>query len=621
MKLTKARIKNFKSIQDSTEFDIDDRITCLVGKNQAGKTALLEALNRRSGIVDLTYTLEDEDCQIIKERFGDECLKDESPTITLKNSNLHAGLNVDLDATVRYLIENTKLPKKQKDKLLGIKDIKTQVEEIEAQYNLLTEKEQINDLNGLRSEFRLIAQNGLPNIIYTEILQSRIPQSRYINEYHEIEGKVNLTELQSRINSHQLNNSDHALRAIIDDTTLRQILSHGTNSSIAQEEHNYIKNIESKANKILTSWSQNEYQQIKVKIYKEPEGWWIDILVENTRENNRIPSDDESHGFLWFFSFLLWYQQLLQENSNQENSNLILLLDEPALSLHGTAQEDILKYFEVYLAPKHQIIYTTHSPYMIDRHKLNRIRIVENLNLEQEYEGLHAKEKGTKVTDDILKVKTESILPIITPFDLPKNILIVEGASDILYINTISELFQRDNKEELNENWEIISAGSDTKVQTEIKNYNYLEKRWQDIINVAVLMDYNKGNHQLRKNIKEELGENCNQESISEFFTYKNFVGKEADVEDMFTPKFYLDLVNSVYGESLTESDLSKSQNPRINSRLEERRSKKHNHKKIAEYFKDNIDLLEKKLDDTTLGRFQKLFDTLNRLLVPQTSK
>ena len=45
MKLTKVRITNFQSIHDSTEFDIAD-VTCLVGKNEAGKTALLKALYR-----------------------------------------------------------------------------------------------------------------------------------------------------------------------------------------------------------------------------------------------------------------------------------------------------------------------------------------------------------------------------------------------------------------------------------------------------------------------------------------------------------------------------------------------------------------------------------------------
>lgn len=44
MKLIKAKMTNFRSVEDSTEFDIDD-LTCLVGKNEAGKTAILQALH------------------------------------------------------------------------------------------------------------------------------------------------------------------------------------------------------------------------------------------------------------------------------------------------------------------------------------------------------------------------------------------------------------------------------------------------------------------------------------------------------------------------------------------------------------------------------------------------
>ena len=43
MKLIKAQVKKFRSIEDSNEFDIGD-LTCFVGKNEAGKTALLQAL-------------------------------------------------------------------------------------------------------------------------------------------------------------------------------------------------------------------------------------------------------------------------------------------------------------------------------------------------------------------------------------------------------------------------------------------------------------------------------------------------------------------------------------------------------------------------------------------------
>ena len=51
MKLAKVRVTDFQSIRDSTEFDVGD-VTCLVGKNEAGKTALLQAMYRLLPIVD-----------------------------------------------------------------------------------------------------------------------------------------------------------------------------------------------------------------------------------------------------------------------------------------------------------------------------------------------------------------------------------------------------------------------------------------------------------------------------------------------------------------------------------------------------------------------------------------
>lgn len=138
MKLTKVRITEFQSIQDSTEFKIGD-VTCLVGKNEAGKTALLKALYRLNPInaedgnfnvtndypsrtkvryrkdvkaerrdpaqvVQATYALEQDDIAAVQKVFGSKCLKDGAPTVTLckgySNKLAFKGLNVDTEATL-----------------------------------------------------------------------------------------------------------------------------------------------------------------------------------------------------------------------------------------------------------------------------------------------------------------------------------------------------------------------------------------------------------------------------------------------------------------------------------------------------------------------------------------
>src|SRR5260370_1729681 len=51
MKLIRVHVKNFKSVHDSTPFEVHD-VTCLVGKNESGKTAILDALYRLNPITE-----------------------------------------------------------------------------------------------------------------------------------------------------------------------------------------------------------------------------------------------------------------------------------------------------------------------------------------------------------------------------------------------------------------------------------------------------------------------------------------------------------------------------------------------------------------------------------------
>jgi AAA ATPase-like protein len=91
-----------------------------------------------------------------------------------------------------------------------------------------------------------------------------------------------------------------------------------------------------------------------------------------------VPFSERSAGFIWFFSFLVKFAQV-QKNGGK----LILLLDEPGLTLHGKAQADLLRYFVEKLAPEHQVIFTTHSPFIVPADNLPGVRIVEDRILQQ----------------------------------------------------------------------------------------------------------------------------------------------------------------------------------------------------------------------------------------------
>ena len=68
----------------------------------------------------------------------------------------------------------------------------------------------------------------------------------------------------------------------------------------------------------------------------------------------------------------MWFSKI----QGDKKSKYILLLDEPGLSLHASAQKDLLRFIDEKLAPEYQVIYTTHSPFMIDSLKLNEVRTV-----------------------------------------------------------------------------------------------------------------------------------------------------------------------------------------------------------------------------------------------------
>lgn len=117
-------------------------------------------------------------------------------------------------------------------------------------------------------------------------------------------------------------------------------------------------------------------------------------------------------------------------------NNLIVLLDEPGLSLHATAQADLLRYMNEKLVPNHQVIYSTHSPFMIDQSDLLSCRTVEDAT------GPNDEVLGTKVSGEVLSTDADTLFPLQASlgYDITQSLfvgehtLLVEGPSDLLYI-------------------------------------------------------------------------------------------------------------------------------------------------------------------------------------------
>jgi hypothetical protein len=113
-------------------------------------------------------------------------------------------------------------------------------------------------------------------------------------------------------------------------------------------------------------WKQGDYQ-----FRFEADGNHFRIWVADARRPQEVELEHRSTGLQWFLSFFL----VFLHEAKGEHDNCVLLLDEPGHSLHPLAQRDLSAFFEG-LSESNQIIYTTHSPFLVDADRLARARKV-----------------------------------------------------------------------------------------------------------------------------------------------------------------------------------------------------------------------------------------------------
>lgn len=181
-------------------------------------------------------------------------------------------------------------------------------------------------------------------------------------------------------------------------------------------------------------------------------------VTDDRRPGVPIELESRSKGFQWFFSFYL----VFLAESDAEHRNAFLLLDEPGLHLHPTAQKDLIKFFER-LSESNQLVYTTHSPFMIDGERLSRVRPVT------EDKTGHCRITAEPWPDDrdtIFPLHAAAGYAIMRGLFRRRKNLLVEGLTDYLYLQALSEQCARANRPALPEDVHIVPCGGTKNVGT-----------------------------------------------------------------------------------------------------------------------------------------------------------
>lgn len=654
MKLTKVRVQNYRSVEDSEEFEIGD-LTCLVGKNEAGKTALLSAMRglkpsqpfefdevidypRRfstrfddrhpdgtAEVIRTWWRLEDADKAAVEKRFGVGVLKGDTFQAQFgfryEDDVRLWTIEIDQAKALENFVSKHALDATERNVLHGVND------GLAADKALTALAERTPKQEALLQDIKKNNGSSFNKGVIT-VLAARQPKFFFTSHFERMSGMVSIEKLQQDKQNNTVSVGDKIFLDFLEyaGTTLEEL------KSVDRREELKAK-CEAASNEITEEifqfWSQNNALEVVIEIDnakpKDPapfnSGMVADIRIKNTNHKATLPLSERSAGFVWFFSFLAQFKQL---KKTAGNGNAIILLDEPGLTLHGKAQGDLLRYIVERLLPDHQVIFTTHSPFMVPMDRLADVRIVEDVIVEKP--GKRPEVKGTKVRSDVLEVSDDTLFPlqgalgyeVTQSLFIGANTWLVEGPSDILYLQVLSQALTRRRRVGLDSRWTLCPAGGIDKLAPFVRLFG------GNRINMAVLSDIANGDKTKIENLKK-----AHILKAGHFHTCAEFTGQtEADVEDLFELDLFVEILNGAYkppAANLVTADnlMAAAPTPRIVKKAEAlfklmpASVAEFDHFGAARWLLENPGALDPDTPaiNATLDRFEHVFTAFNQLL------
>jgi len=322
-------------------------------------------------------------------------------------------------------------------------------------------------------------------------------------------------------------------------------------------------------------------------------------LRDNRHGGVETNFDTRSSGFQWFFSFLAAFSQY-QDSADR----VIVLLDEPATSLHGEAQKDFVKFIFDELGISQQVVYTTHSQHMVDPTKYEKIRAVTDLATRDD------PELGVVVTPLMLSADRETLLPVEAAlgYSVSQHLflgsgqhLAVEGSSDFVYLQRVSEYLASQGKVGLDPRLSIIPVGGAENMPAFVA---LLGRR----LRITALLD---GAQLSRTKSRVLAAANSNGVPEANIVACSQVQGipTTADIEDLFAESDYLKLYSWAL-DSLSSAELAQTGEP-ILRKIEAVRGK-FDHALPAHALSRRTQEFFETVDSDSLRRFEELFILLN---------
>jgi predicted ATPase len=286
----------------------------------------------------------------------------------------------------------------------------------------------------------------------------------------------------------------------------------------------------SSASNAMTEKFADWWEQRRHTFRYQFDGDYFRIWVSDDLDPSEIELDQRSVGMQYFFSF---FTVFLVEAAGAHTGS-ILLLDEPGMHLHGTAQAAIVQFLD-HLSKDNQTLYTTHSPFMVDVDHLERARAV--------YED---EDGTTRVSEDVWPRDKDSLFPLQAALGyqlaqglfVSKRQVIVEGLTDLWLLKALDQALAARGRQHLRQDIILVPSAGVAKLLP------LASMLIGHDVEVAALLD---GDEPARKEGKKLVEKLLAGEDRKCLFIGDCTAHPGAELEDIFPEDEYLDAVRVAY--------------------------------------------------------------------------
>jgi predicted ATP-dependent endonuclease of OLD family len=505
MRLRKFRVRAFRCIHDSGEIKVGD-LAAFVGRNESGKTTILQGLtllNRDEVVSDLDlcdemheelkneinvaegeFELAPNETQMIREKFPNI---PEIKKLRIFRTNKKHKTQYDFGSIKISEDENKALNSWENfaENILGFvetipnhirirldtkffeggppsnRDIfNSEMREFSNTLHVLAAEEPrvISEWEEFFENYENVFDKLLVGTTERTALENFIaeelhPRFVYFSDYKKIYGNINLNEYIRELKGKRPEGIEYIEEFDKAETVRNLFYLAELDTEKLEEYHDspskLIKYLNTASNRLTArlnpAWKGDP---IHVDLRYNP-GNIMSVVISDIHRDGTVTNtgllNRRAEGFKWTFSFIV---NFAAETQRAELKEAILLLDEPARNLHPTQQRGISDLLKS-LAGSNQVLYATHSPFMIFDYTPGNLLVVE----------LEKKKHLSKIYYDYWNAQDETLTPVlyglsrglvesIVDREIGTNsrpVIIVETMSDAMYLNAFDKFLEDPN--------------------------------------------------------------------------------------------------------------------------------------------------------------------------------